>query len=80
MPQEPKRKQVKIYIEKVHERMLDSLAEQGMLGNSRTELLKLALIDFLQKQSETNDALKEILKDTIKASKKKQGKQKKKRT
>ena len=80
MPQEPKRTQVKIYIEKVHERMLDSLAEQGMLGNSRTELLKLALIDFLQKQSETNDALKEILKDTIKASKKKQGKQKKKRT
>ena len=77
MPQPAQRTQVKIYIEKVHERMLDTLAEQGMLANSRTELLKLALIDFLQKQSETNDALKEILNDMINASKKKHGKQKK---
>jgi len=70
----PARTQVKIYIEPIHEKMLDALAEQGMLGNSRTELLKQALRDFLQKQSQHNDALKEILNDTIAASKKTLGK------
>ncbi len=76
MPQPPKRAQVKIYIGEVHAKMLDALGEQEMLGNSRTELLKRALVDFLQKQSETNDALKDILNDTTKSSKKKQGKKK----
>lgn len=62
------RAQLKIYIEDIHAQMLDILAGQGLLGSSRTELMKRALVDFLMAQSQHNDALKKALNDSTKVS------------
>lgn len=53
--------QVKIYLQDVHIELLDSMVEQGLLGDSRGEIIRHLVKDYLLNNSDKYEGIENTL-------------------
>ena len=60
--------QVKVYLQDVHIELLDSMVEQGLLGDSRGEIIRHLVKDYLLNNSDKYEVVEDAL-ERIRAKK-----------